>query len=228
MNQGFGQFCPVSLASEVLTQRWMLLIVHELLKGNARFSDIRRGIPRISATLLKQRLDTLEGADVVQKKRIGATDNFEYFLTESGLELEALIKTIGTWGQRWARDIRNDDLDAGFLVWNMRLRFDHSKLPPGRTVMHWEFLDAPRRERFFWLVAENGSVDVCLKPPGFPADIKITTTVRTMAEVWGGSTPIRKAIRNRDIALEGTTPLKKSFPDWLLMSPFASIKKVRK
>ena len=49
MQQGFRQFCPIALASEVLTQRWSLLIIRELLAGSSRFSDIRRGVPRISA-----------------------------------------------------------------------------------------------------------------------------------------------------------------------------------
>src|SRR5687767_13359622 len=111
---GFGQFCPVALASEVLTQRWMLLIVRELLAGSTRFSDIKRGTPRISATLLSQRLDALEQAGVLQR-----TDG-KYSLTEAGRDLEPVVIAVGTWGQRWARDMEPDDLDPGWLVWNMR------------------------------------------------------------------------------------------------------------
>ena len=56
MQQGFRQFCPIALASEVLTQRWSLLIIRELLAGSSRFSDIRRGVPRISAPAVYCRL----------------------------------------------------------------------------------------------------------------------------------------------------------------------------
>ena len=66
----FGQFCPVALASEVLMQKWMLLILREMNAGSTRFNDIRRGVPRISATLLKQRLDQLERADIVFRRPV--------------------------------------------------------------------------------------------------------------------------------------------------------------
>ena len=69
MQGSFGQFCPVALACETLTQKWSLLIIRELSAGSTRFSDIRRGVPRISATLLKQRLDALERAEIVGRRR---------------------------------------------------------------------------------------------------------------------------------------------------------------
>ena len=88
MQQGFRQFCPIALASEVLTQRWSLLIIRELLAGSSRFSDIRRGVPRISASLLKTRLETLEQAQIVERRRTRARGIDEYFLTGAGRELE--------------------------------------------------------------------------------------------------------------------------------------------
>ena len=57
---GYGQFCPVSLAAEVFARRWTPLIVRELLVGNTRFNDLRRGMPTISASVLSRRLDELE------------------------------------------------------------------------------------------------------------------------------------------------------------------------
>ncbi|HRW30883.1 MAG TPA: helix-turn-helix domain-containing protein, partial [Emcibacteraceae bacterium] len=77
----FGQFCPIALASEILTQKWMLLIVRELNAGSKRFNDIRRGVPRISATLLKQRLDQLELAGALIKKPMDNGAGDEYLLT---------------------------------------------------------------------------------------------------------------------------------------------------
>lgn len=227
MQQEFGQFCPVALASEVLTQRWTLLILRELMAGSSRFNDIRRGVPKISASLLKTRLDTLEHADIVERQRHADRDIDEYFLTDAGKELKSVLTAIGTWGQRWARDIRPRDLDPGWLVWNIHRRLDSGEMPEGRTVIQIEFTDAPRNDRYFWLVHEEQRVDVCLKPPGFPVDITVRTTVRIMAEVWRGIRNLRQEIRSGRIELIGKTALRRAFPKWLLLSVYAPIRRQR-
>ena len=228
MNQGFGQFCPIALASEVLTQRWMLLIIHEMTQGSSRFSDIRRGVPKISATLLKQRLETLEDADIVVRKSIGNNGNSEYFLTEAGRELDDILIRIGGWGQRWARDIHDDDLDPNWLIWSMHRRLNIADFPEGRTSIHIEFTDTHRDERHYWLIVNNGKVDVCRKYPGYVEDIQLTSSIRIMAEVWRGIRSIRDEIKNGSIVLTGPSKLRRAFPKLLLLSPVANIKSKRK
>jgi DNA-binding HxlR family transcriptional regulator len=225
MQQTFGQFCPVALASEVLTQRWSLLILRELLAGSSRFSDIRRGVPKISASLLKTRLETLEQAGIVERSRRRDREAYEYFLTEAGREIGPVIGQIGQWGQRWARDIRPEDLDPGWLVWNMHRRLDTGAMPSRRTVLHIEFTDAPRNDRNFWLIVDAGNVEVCLKPPGFPVDLVVRTRVRTMAEVWRGIRALPAEIRAGSVQLEGHSAVKRAFPGWLLLSVYAPIKR---
>jgi DNA-binding HxlR family transcriptional regulator len=224
---GFGQFCPIALASEVLTQKWTLLVLRELLAGSHRFSDIRRGVPRISSTLLKQRLQSLEAAQIVERRRGGQRGVFEYALTSAGADLRPVLSNIGEWGQRWARDIRPDDLDPGWLVWNIHRRLALPAMPPGRTVIEILFTDAPSRQRQFWLVKQENRVDVCLKPPGFESDIAVQTSVRVLAEVWRGIRSIRHEIAARRILLEGPPTLRRQFPGWLLLSVYAPIKRAR-
>jgi DNA-binding HxlR family transcriptional regulator len=220
----FGQFCPVALASETLTQRWMLLIVRELAAGATRFSEIRRGVPAISASLLKQRLDTLERAGIVQRRRL-APDRYAYTLTQAGEELRPVLASIGAWGQRWARELRDEDLDPGWLVWAMHRRLDVRAMPTGRTVVEINFVDAPAPQRRFWLVCEDSAVDVCLKPPGYEIDLAVTTRVRTLAEIWRGLRPIGPEIRGGRLRLDGAAKLRRAFPSWLLFSAFASIER---
>ncbi len=227
MNSDFGQFCPIALASEVLTQKWMLLIIRELNAGSSRFNDIRRGVPRISATLLKQRLIQLEHAGVIMRRprENGGAD--KYLLTEAGQELKTVLSTIGEWGQRWAREIEPDDLDPGWLVWAMHRRLDTSAMPPGRTVLEIAFTDAPKDQRFFWLVCENNNVDVCVKPTGFEIDLRVTASIRTLAEVWRGLRPLKEEIADGKIRIDGKAELQRDFPNWLLLSVFAKIKRKR-
>ncbi len=223
MRQEYGQFCPVALASEVLAERWTLLIVRELLAGARRFNDIRRGVPRVSATLLKQRLQALERAGVVERKTSGARHGPEYTLTEAGMSLRPVVTSIGEWGQRWARDIRPEDLDPGWLVWAMHRRLNTPAMPPGRTVIEIEFMDAPAKHRRFWLVHCDGNVDVCLKDPGYDTTVRVKTRMRTLAEVWRGIRPVKDELRTGGLHLEGASDHCRAFPRWLLLSAFAPI-----
>lgn len=225
MEQGFGQFCPLALASDVLTQRWTLLILRELSNGAARFNDIKRGVPRISATLLKQRLNALERAEIVEHTPTAAADAFQYRLTPAGLELKPILAGISTWGQRWARDIGDDDLDPEWLVWAMHRRLDTAQMPAGRTVIQIVFSGVPADRRNFWLVHEGGKVDVCLKPPGYDVDVLARASVRVMVEVWRGIRSLPDELHAGSIQLEGDQDLCRQFPGWLLLSVYAPVKR---
>ena len=226
VERGFGQFCPVALASEVLTQRWTLLVVRELLAGSTHFNDIRRGVPRISATLLKERLETLEHAEIVERKPAdGGT--YEYVLTKAGEELKPVLTSIGEWGQRWARDIQTEDLDPGWLVWNVHRRLNVVQMPAGRTVIQIEFTDGPRDARYFWLLCNDGRVEVCLKDPGYTVDLRVRTTVRVLAETWRGLRSVNHELRCGSIDLDGNAMLRRAFPNWLLLSVYAPIARRR-
>jgi DNA-binding HxlR family transcriptional regulator len=227
MEKGFGQFCPVALASEVLTQRWTLLVIRELLAGSTHFNDIRRGVPRISATLLKERLETLEHAEIVERRKSSDSRTYEYVLTRAGQELKSVLTGVGEWGQRWARDIRPEDLDPGWLVWNVHRRLNKAQLPAGRTVIQMEFTDRVKDGRYFWLVCDSVNVEVCLKHPGYTVDLHVRTTVRVFAEAWRGIRSVRQEIRAGSIGLDGKAALRRAFPNWLLLSTYASIARAR-
>lgn len=225
MPSQFGQFCPIALASEVLTQKWMLLILRELNAGATRFNEIRRGVPRISATLMKQRLLHLESAGILKRRPVGHDGHEEYILTEAGSELTPILSAVGTWGQRWARDIENEDLDSAWLAWAMHRRIDTAAMPQGRTVIALDFTDAPRHRRLFWFVCEHPRVDVCIKPPGFDDSLRIEMDVRTMAEVWRGIRPIGQAMSDGRMTIVGPPSLIEQAPSWLMLSVFSETKR---
>ena len=116
---GYGQFCPVSMASEILCSRWTTLVVRELLCGSTRFNDLRRGVPKMSPALLSKRLKELQQAGIVtvSRKPNGLAD---YRLSEAGEELRPLIMGLGEWAQRWMElrlSLKNLDpslLDVGY------------------------------------------------------------------------------------------------------------------
>jgi DNA-binding HxlR family transcriptional regulator len=223
MRKDYGQFCPVALASEVLAERWTLLVIRELLAGSRRFNEIRRGVPGMSATLLKQRLETLEQAGILAQRSDESGHRNEYCLTKAGQELKTVIHGLGVWGQRWARDIRPEDLDPGWLVWNIHRRLNTEVMPPGRTVIEVDFTDAPANQSRFWLVQSGRSVEVCLSDPGWDVSVRISTTVRTLAEVWRGLRAIKDEILAGRLRLEGAPSLCRKVPNWLKLSAYADI-----
>ena len=181
--QGYGQFCPLAQAAQLLCERWTLLVVRELIAGSTRFSELQRGVPQMSPTLLSGRLRQLEDAGVVSRN--GSRGSYSYELTAAGLELRPAIEILGAWGHRWARsNLHKGDLDAGPLMWDMRRTVDPSMFPVKRIVVRFEYPDAPRGERDWWLVAEKGEVDLCLKDHGYEVDAKIRCSLRTMTSVF--------------------------------------------
>lgn len=202
-------------------------MLRELLAGSSHFNDIRRGVPRISASLLKARLEALEHAQIIERRRVHDSRAHEYVLTEAGKELKPVLAQIGEWGQRWARDIRPEDLDPGWLVWNVRRRLNTNEMPPGRTVLQIEFSDAPKDHRYFWLIHNDGDVEVCLKHPGHSVSVRVRTTVRVFAEVWRGIRSIKQELKAGSIVLDGESSLCRAFPRWLLLSVYAPIMRKR-
>src|SRR5438270_13937124 len=88
----YNQFCPVSMAAEILCTRWTIVLLRELVAGSTRFNDLRRGVPRMSPALLAQRLRDLETAEVVTRvpsaTEIGV---HEYHLTKPGRDLAPVV-----------------------------------------------------------------------------------------------------------------------------------------
>jgi len=225
--KGYNQFCPVAKGAEIFNERWTPLIIREMMCGSRRFNDLKRGNPMMSPSLLSQRLKFLEQAGVVEKK-IGKGESAEYSLTESGRDLGEVVTRLGLWGLKWARSrLTKDDYDPQLLMWDIRRRIDTSTFPAERVVMSFMFRDMPAIRRAYWLIVDDGEVDLCIKFPGFDVDLAFITTSKTMADIWMGHTTIRKEIRNGNLSLEGGKALKKNIDDWFTYSVFSDPEALR-
>ncbi|MBN8808116.1 MAG: transcriptional regulator [Sphingomonas sp.] len=97
----YDDACGTALALEFVGERWALLIIRELLYGPRRFGEIRANLPGISANVLTQRLDSLEGAGIVVRRRLPSPANIQvYDLTDWGREAEVPIREMGRWAAR--------------------------------------------------------------------------------------------------------------------------------
>lgn len=218
MGATYGQFCPVAKAMELLDERWTLLVVRELVAGSRTFSDLRRGVPRMSPTLLSKRLQQLVRAGVV-----GRDDDGRYLLTRAGLELRPVVEAIGTWGTRWIGELGDADLDPKLLLWDMHRNVDHDAVPPGRTVIRFWFAELGPRTREWWLVLDGGEADVCDADPGHPVAVTVRTGLRDLVRVWRGDLAWPAAVRAGLIAVDGPSALSRAVPSWFTLSPFAAV-----
>jgi DNA-binding HxlR family transcriptional regulator len=192
-----------------------------LLAGSTHFSDIHRGVPLMSPTLLSHRLKELEQAGLVQSQPLGGKRR-EWRLTEAGRALGPVIHQMGEWGVQYAQDpLDESDLDARVLMWNMRRRVDPATFPDNRVTVEFEFTDMPSSRRHWWLISDHGEVDLCPTDPGFPVDVYLTTDVRTMVMVWFGTLNFDRAVASGRIELLGQAPICKRLGGWLLLSPLA-------
>ncbi len=224
---GYGQFCPVAMAAEIACSRWTILIVRELLCGSTRFNDLRRGVPRMSPTLLSKRLKELEQAGVIETRPTGQSGIVDYHLTRAGEELREVVMSLGYWGQRWVESrLTLQNLDPSLLMWDMRRKFNPKPLPERRSTIQFRYFDAPAKRRDWWLVIDGGEVDLCSVDPGHEIDLHVRCPLRIMTAIWMGLTSVRAELEKGKLELIGEKRLANSMQQWLGLSVFATEKKL--
>ncbi len=223
MIKSYNQFCPVAKAVEIVGERWTPLVLREMLLGASHFNDIRRGVPLMSPALLSKRLKDLEGAGVVERISASGKRATEYRLTEAGVELKPIVVALGLWGHRWLENkLGRNELDAGYLMWDMRRRVDPAAMPDGeRQVIQFDYPDAAKAMRRWWLVVEGGEVDLCQSDPGYEVNLYVTAGLAAMTRVWLGDRDLGRAIRDDEIELIGDRALRDGIGNWLQLSAFA-------
>ena len=218
----YGQFCPVAKAAEIFAERWTPLILRELLMGSHRFGDLERGLPKISRSLLSQRLRSLESVGLVERRADPAGRRPEYHLTQAGQDLFDVVVRLGEWSQRWFNPLLDlDDLDPQLLMWDMHRRLHADRLPARQVVAQFDFRGA--RTGSYWLVLEPGAPSVCWDPPGFDVDLLVEADTLALHRVWLGHHSLANALASGEIALDGPRELTRAFPDWLALSSLARI-----
>jgi DNA-binding HxlR family transcriptional regulator len=219
----YGQFCPVSKATEILGEKWTILIVRELLMGGTRFNELQRGLSLISPTILSKRLDSLASYGLVLKKKIPGQKGYEYFPTESCQELLPIIKRLGDWGMRWARSyIGENDYDVELLMLYLQRSIITEKLVGKETVIRFNFTDIDTYPNW-WVVVNGDVLDVCTNDPGKDVDVYFTSSVKTMADIWMGDNTYRKAQKDGDMKIVGDAQLTRNITSWLANSIFADL-----
>jgi DNA-binding HxlR family transcriptional regulator len=222
--RSYAQYCPVAKTSEILGDRWTLLIVRELLGGARGFNELQRGLPGISRSVLADRMRSLERAEIVERRTGPRGRTLGYRLTPAGRDLEPVVQAIGEWGATWSfTDPRPEELDPDLLIVWMARHVDRHQLPADRVVVQFDFRDPAKR---YWMVLEPSEVSVCMQHPGFDVDLKVTADTATLYRVYLGRAELRAALQTGKLTITGARSLQRAFGRWFTWSNFAPASRV--
>lgn len=215
-----ADYCPISIGVEILGDRWTPLVIRELTVGASGFNEIHRGIPRVSRTLLSQRLRAMERRGLVTRTaglpgRAGC-----YALTPAGAALAPVVWAMGHWAAEWAfEEPSEQSLDGLALVWRMHQSVAPERLPRERTLVHLVLSGSGGVQA--WLEVGPEGATVCREDPGLDVALALQADNRAMHRWLFGLVDFRELERVGLARLLGPSALARAFPGWFDVSSFA-------
>ena len=189
--------CGIARALDLVGERWALLVVRELLLGPKRFTDLKTGLPGASPNVLSQRLDELEQAGIVQRRKLAPPASvWVYDLTEWGRELEPVLLALGRWGSRSASR-PGGDLSVDALMIALKTTFDPSAAEGLRATYQLR-LSADH----FQTAVNDGSIELRRGDVQHP-DAVIETDVATLRGLVYGDEQLDAVIGLGSVTIEG-------------------------
>lgn len=214
-SRSYDDACATAHALDLLGERWALLVVRELLLGARRFSDLRAGLPGVSANVLTQRLEGLEASGIVRKRKLAPPASGQvYELTEWGLEAEPVILALGRWGVRSPLHDPTLPISGVALMLSFRAKAELARgsadvsiaMKFGEDV----FSVVIRKGR---LVAERGAPDA--------VDVEVAGTPSAVAGLVYGKVPLKEMERAGALSVSGDRAVLMRFVDLWVLPPKA-------
>jgi DNA-binding HxlR family transcriptional regulator len=212
-----SQYCPIARAADLLADRWTLVLLRDLLGGTTRFNELARGLPGLSRGLLAKRLRQLTRAGLVTH----AED--QYTPTGMATALWPVLESLGGWAATWMfGEPTADELDPDLLMWWLHRHVPRTGFPDGRTTVQVDLTDA---RRHYWVLVTAGEASLCPTDPGFPPDVTLTTTCRTLYQVWQGTARVAPSLRAGHLEITGSAVARRAVCTWLDNGPLANLVK---
>ena len=226
--RSYGQFCPVAKAAELFCERWTALILRDLAAGATRFSELHRGVPLMSPTLLSRRLKQLEAEGVIERRRSSRGKSWTYHLTAAGEEFVPLVEALGVWGQRWSRrQLAENEIDLGLLLWTLERSVKADAFQARQAVVRLQLSDQPPGKDLWWFVNNNGRCELCLEDPGFEVTLYLASTLPDMIHIVRGDLSLTRALETDRLEAIGSPNARKRLAAWLNLGPLARIRSQR-
>ncbi|WP_170406267.1 winged helix-turn-helix transcriptional regulator [Ruegeria arenilitoris] len=225
--KSYGQFCPVAKAAELFCERWNALIIRDLAAGPRRYSELKRGVPLMSPSLLSSRLKWLIEEGVVARLDTG-DKRPGYVLTDAGREFVPLVEALGIWGQRWTRrQLKDHEIDLGLLVWTLESTTNASAFGAKRCLIRLELTDQTDAKKYWWFLNRNGRCELCVEDPGGDVNLYLACTLPDAIYIVRGDIAPSKAIDTQKLEVLGDAWAKRAFTKWLNLSPLTTVESCR-
>ena len=212
----YGQYCPIARASELLAERWSLIILRNIvILGCRTFNEIADGAPGLSRGLLSKRLRELERAGVIEiRAKLGGSGS-TYEPTQAGRELSVVMVALQHWGSRWA-ELTPEHAHPGVVLWMWATFFlDRDQFPQGRVLIRFDYPTLSRPGSRNWLLIERGDAEICEKHPGGEEQLVVVVRDPVVFARWHlGEVRWRDALRSGAIEVNGSRALARALPTW--------------
>jgi DNA-binding HxlR family transcriptional regulator len=205
----YDDACGTALALELVGERWSLLIVRELMFGGRRFSDLRSGLPGVSANILAQRLERLERVGIIQRRKLPPPASVQiYELTPWGYEAEVILQELGRWATRSPLHDPTLPLSAASIMMSFRTMYSRERAKGEAATIGFRFGD----EAF---VVDFGSEGIRTRR-GEPEEcaLVVSTNPVALASVVYGGRPVLDAEASGELRLTGDRALFDRFVEW--------------
>lgn len=208
--------CGAAHALDLVGERWALLVMRELMLGPKRFSDLRASLPGISANVLTQRLEGLEAAGVVARRRLPPpAASRVYELTAWGAEAEPIFQALGRWAARSPAHDPTLPLSTVSLLLSLRTMLD----PHRAGVMDARIGLRLGRETYLAHLA-GGRIEIVAGPVD-GADLVLTGTARAVAAAIYGGQALDALETAGALTIEGDRALARRFVTLFPLPPKA-------
>ena len=205
-SRSYGDGCAAAHALDLVGERWALLVVRELLLGPKRFTDLRTGLPAISPNVLTQRLDELERAAIVRRRKLPPPAAvWVYELTEWGLGLEPVIVALGRWAVRSPTLPQGAPLSVDAFILSLRTMFDAQAAAGLRASIELRVGD-----ELFNATVAGDRFDIARGSAAEP-DAIIESDADTLAALVYGGRKLTDAARAKALYVEGDRSAVKRF-----------------
>ncbi|WEK44272.1 MAG: helix-turn-helix domain-containing protein [Candidatus Sphingomonas colombiensis] len=214
----YDDACGTALAMELVGERWSLLIVRELMFGARRFGELKASLSGISANVLTQRLEGLERAHILKRRKLPSPANVQvYELTAWGYTAEEPIKILGAWAARSPNHDPTLPLSSASMMLSLRTMMDVERaraMPP--MTLGFAF----GAESF---IARFADGDLPIVRGEGDVEVHFATDARTMANIVYGKQPIEEAEAEGTLVFTGNRAAARAFIDLFALPPKAEV-----
>ena len=211
----YGQYCPIARASDLLAERWSIIILRNILIGCRTFNEIADGAPGLSRGLLSKRLRDLERAGVVEILPKPDGPGSFYEPTQAGLELSNVMSALHEWGSKWA-ELTPEQAHPGVVLWGWATFYlDRDRLPRRRVLVRFEYPTLSGSGSRGWLLIQHGDAEVCEKYPGGEEELVVVVSDPVVFARWHlGEVEWDDALRSGAVTVTGSSTLARALPTW--------------